>query len=149
MKSIRDDEDAARALGKNTVNYKMQALIIGGVIGGIAGIVGAVDQSGVQANGFFAVVTFLVYTALILGGAGTRIGPVIGAMLFWFIQEIVRTTVNQLATVSWLPDFIAERLDGNGDAIAIMAIGIVLMALIAFRPQGIFGSREEMQLEAR
>lgn len=149
IKAIRDDEDAARALGKNTVSYKMQALVIGGVIGGIAGVVLAVDQSGVQATSFLAVVTFMIYTALILGGAGTRIGPVVGAMLFWLIQEVVRTTVNQLATVSWMPDWIADRLDGNGGAIAIIAIGAVLMALIAFRPQGIFGNREEMQLESR
>jgi neutral amino acid transport system permease protein len=149
MKSIRDDEDAAQALGKNTVSYKMQALILGGVIGGIAGIVGAVDQSGVQANSFFAIVTFMLYTVLILGGAGTRLGPVVGAMLFWMIQEIVRTGVEQLSDESWLPQAVRDRLEGNGGAIAIAVIGAVLMALIAFRPQGIFGDREEMQLDAR
>ncbi|MCB0994531.1 MAG: branched-chain amino acid ABC transporter permease [Acidimicrobiales bacterium] len=149
LKSIREDEDAARSLGKNAVGYKMQALVLGGVIGGLAGVFDAIDQSGVSANNYQAQVTFFLYTALILGGAATRVGPVVGAMLFWLIQETVRTTVDQLAEQSWLPDFLTNFLDGNGSAIAIIVIGGVLMALMVFRPQGLFGNVQEMQLDAR
>ena len=58
LKSIREDQDAARSLGKNVFSYKMQALIIGGVIGGMGGVIDAIKTSGADPNGFRPQVTF-------------------------------------------------------------------------------------------
>ena len=148
VRAIREDEDAVRSLGKNTYSYKIQALVIGGVIAGLAGVIDAIVQSGVGANNFQAQVTFFAYAALILGGTATTLGPVAGAILFWFLREATESFVRELSAQSWLPDLIADRLDGSEGAISVALTGLGLILLVIFRPQGIFGSREKMQLDA-
>ena len=62
LKSIREDEDAARSLGKNIFTYKMQSLIIGGIIGAFGGMVIAVGNQVAQPNNFSTALTFFAYT---------------------------------------------------------------------------------------
>ena len=89
LKSIREDEDAARSLGKNVFSYKMQSLIIGGIIGALGGVVIAVGNRVAQPNDFSTALTFFAYTILILGGVARVKGPIIGAMIFWFLIAFV------------------------------------------------------------
>ena len=147
--AIREDEDAASSLGKTAFAYKLQALAIGGVIGGLAGTIDVLQQSGVTPVSYRPEVTFFAYTALILGGVATRIGPIVGAMLFWLLKESLETTLRQLTSVDWLPDFVIDFVDGSEGAISIALVGLSLMLLVAFRPQGIFGDRTQMVLEVR
>ena len=83
LKAIREDEDAVRSLGKNVYSYKMQSLIIGGVLGCLGGFIFALGQAAVQPDIFGTETTFFAYTVLILGGAARVLGPVVGAMIFW------------------------------------------------------------------
>src|SRR5262249_14100687 len=85
VRAIREDEDAARALGKNVFSYKMQSLVLGGFIGGLAGIMLAIDRQFVEPNAFQSAVTFFVFAALILGGTARIFGPIVGAIVFWFL----------------------------------------------------------------
>lgn len=147
--AIREDEDAAASLGKNVFAYKLQALVIGGVIGGLGGIIDLLGQSGVTPVSYRPEVTFFAYTALILGGLATRIGPIAGAVIFWFLKEVLETTLRQIADVDSLPNFITDFVDGSEGAISIALVGLALMLLMAFRPQGIFGDRTQMVLEVR
>lgn len=147
VRAIREDEDAVRSLGKNTVSYKMQALVIGGVIGGLAGVIDAIQQSGVGSENFEPQVTFFAYAALILGGTATTAGPIVGAMLFWFVREGTESFIRQLSDQDWLPGFLADFLDGSEGAISISLTGLGLILLIAYRPQGIFGNRRELKLD--
>ncbi len=149
LKSIREDEDAARSLGKNVFSYKMQALMIGGLIGAMGGVIDAIKTSGADPNGFRPQVTFFAYTALLLGGAATYLGPVLGAVLFWFLREWIESFLRQLAAESWLPNPVADFLDGAEGIISVTTVGLALVLLMLFRPQGITGNRTEMQLEAR
>lgn len=148
VKSVREDEDAARALGKNAFGYKLQALVIGGVIGGLAGVIDLLNQGGVAPEAFRPETTFFAYAALILGGAATRMGPVIGAMLFWFLRQGVESMIRDVAGRDWPPDFITDFLAGKEGLISVTFVGLGLILLVVFRPQGVFGSREEMQLDA-
>ncbi|BAJ73771.1 ABC-type branched-chain amino acid transport system, permease component [Microbacterium testaceum StLB037] len=136
LKGIREDEDAVRSLGKSAFSFKMQALILGGLIGGIAGIV-YVMPSSVQPDALGRSMTFFIWTALLLGGAATIFGPVLGAILFFvvriFIQGVTRLIVpegvwsgQQTEQFSWI------------------LIGIALMLLVIFRPQGILGNKKEL-----
>ena len=75
IKSIREDEDAARSLGKNIFSYKMQSLIIGGIIGALGGMVIAVGNQVAQPNNYSTALTFFAYTILILGGVAQGEGP--------------------------------------------------------------------------
>ncbi len=73
MRAIREDEDAVRSLGKNVYLYKMQSLIIGGVIGACGGFVYALSRQSVQPDNYGTALTFFAYTVLILGRRSPRI----------------------------------------------------------------------------
>ena len=77
LKAVREDEDAARALGKNVFVYKLQALVIGGMIGGMGGIFNALQSKSLHPDFFSTAQTFYAFGALLLGGAATVFGPVI------------------------------------------------------------------------
>jgi neutral amino acid transport system permease protein len=144
IRSIREDEDVARSLGKDVFGYKMQSLIIGGVIGAIGGIMWALTTSGVNANTFQPQQTFFAYTILIIGGAATPLGPIVGAVIFQFIFAGSQSTLAQLDDNGWLPGF----LQGNQarGALSLALVGLILAGMLAYRPQGIFGNKEEIAL---
>jgi branched-chain amino acid transport system permease protein len=145
LKSIREDEDAARSLGKNVFNYKMQSLVLGGVMGALAGMMLATQQQAVHPDTYLPLVTFYAYTILILGGPARVLGPVVGAVIFWFIFAGFDSFLRQARAIGLLPPevFGTEQIG----AIRIAMVGLGLMLLMAFRPQGIFGDRREMQLD--
>lgn len=144
LKAIREDEDVVRALGKNAVSYKMQALVLGGVIGAVGGVVQFLSTCGAGANSFQPQITFYAYTILILGGAATRLGPVVGALLFQFLFAGSQSLLAELGTEDLLPSFLSG--DTAQGALALLLVGIGLVLLLIFRPQGIFGHQEDMVL---
>lgn len=150
LKAIREDEDAARALGKNAYAYKLQALMLGGVIGAMAGMLQVVQKGAVQPDTFNPTITFMIWTILILGGPGRIWSPVIGSMIYWslivFLENVLRGLPtgarNGLERTIALSDF-------NISQLRFILVGLGLLLLARFRPQGIFGSREEMALNDR
>ncbi len=138
VRSIREDEDAARALGKNVFAYKMQALILGGAFGGLAGMALVIQQAGMTPDQFLPQITFFAYAVLLLGGAATVTGPIFGAVIFWFLY----------ATSSSLLRGSGMFSSSQAGAIVLVLVGVLLMALMAFRPQGILGNKREMMLDA-
>jgi branched-chain amino acid transport system permease protein len=151
LRAIREDEDAARALGKNAYSYKLQALAIGGIIGGIAGMLQAIDKQSVQPDTFNPVITFMIWTILIVGGAARVWSPVVGAMIFWGVISGLEAFMRELLGTD-LDDVLARFLNLNIENVSqvkFMLFGGALMVLMRYRPQGIFGSREEMALDDR
>jgi neutral amino acid transport system permease protein len=147
VKAIREDEDAVRALGKNVYAYKMQALVLGGVIGAFGGMVYAVGTGSAIPDQYQNANTFLAYGALILGGAARVLGPVIGAMILLFILQFADTGLRALISNGAIPDTLLSSTDVA--QIRFVLVGIGLMLLLVFRPQGIFGDRREVMLDAR
>lgn len=145
LKAIREDEDVVRALGKNAISYKMQSLVLGGVIGAVGGVVSVLANASATANAFQPQITFFAYTVLILGGAATRLGPIVGALLFQFLFAGSQSLLSQMGSEELLPGFLSGQAAQG--ALALGAVGVGLMALLVYRPQGIFGSKEEMVLE--
>jgi neutral amino acid transport system permease protein len=145
IKAIREDEDAARALGKNVFSYKMQSLVIGGVIGSFAGIMWAIGNNTVNADTYQPQVTFFAYTILILGGAASRFGPILGAVVFWFLFSSIQSALRQAGSAGQLPSFIEANAAGQ---LALAAVGIALILLMVFRPEGALGNKREMMLDA-
>jgi len=146
VKAIREDEDAARALGKNVFSYKLQSLIIGGLIGAVAGIVRMLDNSFVQSEQFRPQTTFFIWTALILGGAASKWGPVVGAALFWFVLQFVEEAVRQMVDSGFVPEWFIDSSDVG--RIRLIMMGVMLAALMIWRPQGLLGKKEEALLDA-
>ena len=138
LKGIREDEDAVRSLGKNVFSYKMQALIIGGVFGSLGGLVFALPSAGVPAT-YTTSLTFFIWTILLLGGAATVFGPVLGAVIFWVIMAFLDGVLPALAAQGILP--ISSIQAGT---LRFVLVGLALMLLVIFRPQGLLGNKREL-----
>jgi branched-chain amino acid transport system permease protein len=145
IRSIREDEEVARSLGKNVFAYKLQSLMVGGFIAGLGGVMFAIAGQTVNADAFLPNVTFFVWTVVILGGAATVFGPIVGAMLFWFLNAGITSFLREGAAEDTLPGILGDSTSAG--AVTLILVGIGLILLLVFRPQGIFGSRREMELE--
>ncbi|MFB4349057.1 branched-chain amino acid ABC transporter permease [Microbacterium sp. CR_7] len=138
LKGIREDEDAVRSLGKNVFSYKMQALVIGGIFGSLGGLVFALPSAVVPAT-YTTSLTFFIWTILLLGGAATVFGPVLGAVIFWVIMAFLDGVLPALAAQGILP--ISSIQAGT---LRFVLVGLALMLLVIFRPQGILGNKREL-----
>jgi neutral amino acid transport system permease protein len=147
LRSIREDEDAATALGKNVFRFKMQSLILGGSFGTLAGIFYAVQQNSVQPDNYATQQTFFALTAAILGGLARVWGPVVGAMLFWVILSFTENVLIELIENDIMPDWLMTR--SQVGPVRFMLVGLTLMLLMIYRPQGIFGDKREIAIDAR
>ncbi|MBY4131417.1 branched-chain amino acid ABC transporter permease [Rhodococcus fascians] len=145
LKAVREDEDAARSLGKNVFVYKMQALVLGGVIGGMGGVFNALQTQSINPDFYSTAQTFFAFGALILGGAATVFGPVLGAMLFWFLLSIPDAILRQLISGD---DPVLNLTGAQVGATRFVLLGILIAVLMVFRPQGILGNKREVQLNA-
>ncbi|MGN0064503.1 MAG: branched-chain amino acid ABC transporter permease [Nocardioides sp.] len=149
LRSIREDEDAVRSLGKNVYFYKMQALVLGGVIGAFGGFIGGLGLASVQPDSFNTDFTFIAFTMLILGGAARIIGPVVGAILFWGGLSLIGSVLTKLSTGENAIIPASLMSSDQVSNVRFMVVGLVLMLLMIYRPQGIFGDRKEVALDAR
>ncbi len=146
VRSVREDEDAARALGKNAYGYKVQSLIIGGVMGGLGGMVLAIGTQTVQPDSYSPPITFFLYTALILGGLGRVWTPIVGSIFFWMLLSLTDNFLREAVDNRFLG--INHIMDGvQVGQVRFMLVGLGLALLMVFRPQGLFGNKQEMALE--
>ena len=141
LKGIREDEDAARALGKNVFAYKIQSLVIGGSIASFGGMLFVMSSQTNQPQTWGTNFTFMIWTILLLGGAATILGPVVGGMTFFALLMFTQSIMEGLVNLGWLP-FLDIAQVGQ---IRFLLVGLVLMLLVIFRPQGIFGNKKELQ----
>jgi branched-chain amino acid transport system permease protein len=141
LKGIREDEDAVRSLGKNVFAYKMQSLVLGGVIGSLGGMVFVMASQTNQPSTWVSNFTFMTWTVLLLGGAATILGPVVGSAVFFMFLMLTQGVLEGLVNIGALP-FLSIAQVGQ---IRYLLVGVFLMLLVIFRPQGFFGNKKEMQ----
>ena len=138
LRSIREDEDAAAALGKNVLGRKLQALGIGAALGGIAGVLYAFEFSFFSPGDFEPLTTFFAWVIVILGGTARIWAVPVGSLIFAFL----------FAGTRFLGFWPLSHFDSADRAyLRLIIIGLLLIALMYFRPQGLLGRREEMLLE--
>ena len=140
LKGIREDENAVRSLGKNVYSYKMQALIMGGVLGALAGLLFTLPRGSVQPANYATDLTFFLWTVLLLGGMSTVLGPIVGAMIFWVVLSLTQNLLSGLIE-SGAVTFISTVQAGQ---LRFILVGVALMLLMIFRPQGVFGNKKEL-----
>lgn len=136
LKAIREDEQVPRALGKNVFWYKLQAFMLGGAIAGLAGAFFAWQITTIYPTNFEPLLTFYAWIIVVLGGAGNNAGTILGAIIFWAYDSITRFILPQIGL------FDSSKIG----AFRIMVIGLILMLLMIWRPQGILGKKEELTL---
>ncbi len=136
LKAIREDEEIAKALGKNVFRYKLQSLMMGGAIAGIAGAFYAWQLTFINPDGFVPLVTFNAWIIVVLGGSGNNVGTLLGAAIFWAYDALTRLVLPSLLPLD------SARLG----AFRVMLIGLLMIVLMMWRPQGILGKKEELTL---
>ena len=130
LRAIREDEQAALALGKNAVKFRLQAFAIGGGIMGLAGAVQAHFIGFIAPDNYVPMLTFQVWAMLIVGGSGNNRGAILGAVLVWGIWAASAAAVSAI---------FPPGEQARAAALQIVMIGVALCAILLLRPRGILG----------
>lgn len=130
LRAIREDETAARALGKNAVRFRLEAFAIGCGVMGLAGGIYASFIGFIAPQDFQSILTFQVWAMLIVGGAGSNLGAVIGGVLVWALWT---------ASGGLIGSILPAELQVRGAALQGVIVGAVLAATLLLRPQGLLG----------
>ncbi len=138
LKAVREDEEAARSLGKNVFKMKLQAFTLGSAIGGLAGIIFMFDGGFVKPDFFVSQTTFNWYLVVILGGVATVLGPPVGAIVYWFVISVLNSLLTQAIGDGW---WIIDGTDTG--AVRYVLVGAAIVLLLVFRPQGLLGDKAE------
>ena len=143
VRAIREDEQVARSLGKNVFFIRLQSFMIGSVFGAFAGVLLAFANN-VNPEFYNLILTFWIYTALLIGGMGRVLGPVAGAVVFWFLFQWFEGFMRSSIEEGWYGSLLQ---DTDAGPFRFMLFGLILMLLVVFRPQGFFGDKEEALLD--
>jgi branched-chain amino acid transport system permease protein len=136
MRAIREDLDVAEALGKNSFRFRMIAMVVGCFFAGIGGALTIEFISAFNPSAFTAPETFIIFTALLIGGRANNWGVIIGTLIVPIgLFEVTRNLP--------LPPGQAQLFEN----LRFMAIGLLLMAILWFRPQGILPERKRRYYE--
>lgn len=136
LRAVREDEEAARSLGKPSAALKLKAFVLGGFLAGIAGSLWVHSIGGVHVNQFVAIITFQVWLAMLLGGAGNNMGVLIGAFLLVGIRESTRF----LGAVPGL-DALNRGNPSFLPSLRFVLIGFLLVLVIRVAPDGVIPER--------
>lgn len=147
VRAIREDEAVASALGKSTFLMKLQSFAAGAFIGAFAGIAFALNANFTEPDTWLPIFTFRMWIAMMIGGAGTIFGPILGAFILQAIFSVVRflPRIAETSAFSWIPD---QALTSNRVfALEGMLLGALIALVVFVRPQGILGRREDLILD--
>jgi branched-chain amino acid transport system permease protein len=162
LKAIREDEDVANALGKDTDRFKLTAFVLGAALMGLGGILWYSARGSVTPPSFRPNITFFIWIALIIGGAGSNTGSFLGGAIFAgvlyqgprYVKNLVQTAfelgdaprnfgeaMSGFASLDPMP-FILYTLDSVSQ-LRLVIMGVVLIWLMHNRPEGLLGHRQE------
>ena len=136
LRALRDDELAARTLGKATARAKLRALAIGGAVGGVAGSLWTHSLGVVHVGQFVPIVTFQIWLAMLLGGTGNHWGALAGAAALIAIREGTRF-VGEIPGL----DALAAANPSFLPSLRFVLIGLLLIAVVRFFPGGLLPER--------
>jgi branched-chain amino acid transport system permease protein len=165
LKAIREDELVATSLGKDTRWFKIKVFALGCGIMGLAAMFWRFPGGYVSTTDFLPITTFYVFVAMIIGGAGSTTGSVIGGAVFASLlfegPNFVKRVATHLFEVGEAPNTFFQAVDAlagldpspflayvladvNVAALRLVLLGIVLILLIQRRPEGLLGHRKEV-----
>ena len=129
IEAIRDNEEAVQALGKDPARFKIQVLVVGAALAGIAGAFYAHYITYIVPDQFIPLVTFYVWMAIIMGGVGRVSGAIVGTAILMLFLEGSR----------FLRDIVPGVSEVDMASVRIGAVGLLLVLFIMYRPQGLMG----------
>ena len=150
MRAIRDNEEAANAMGKNVVKQHLLIFVLGSAIVGIAGAM-MVTYDGLFTPGSYRPMryTFLIWVMVIVGGSGNNFGAILGGFAVWFLwieaAPIALFVIN--LTTSGLADshFLKQHLIESVPYFRFLMMGLGLLLIMRYRPKGILPEKIEIK----
>ncbi len=139
--AIREDEDAAEAMGVHTFTMKLWAFAVGASTGGLAGWIYASKVSFINPDNFPFFFSVIILAAVVLGGMGSLPGVIAGAVAIGYIPEYLR----DVAAGEWITRQLNTLIGGHAGTITeyrVLLFGAALVAIMVFRPQGLIPSRQ-------
>ena len=131
LRAIRDDEEAAKAAGRNPAAFRLQAFMLGAACMGLAGAMLAHFFKFMGPDALDPVTaTFLVWVMLIAGGSGSNRGAILGAVAIWAVW----------AATDWLAAQLPGELATRAAYVRLFMIGLALQLILLYRPQGLLGT---------
>ncbi|MGA0565592.1 branched-chain amino acid ABC transporter permease [Ancylobacter sp. VNQ12] len=135
IEAIRDNEDAARSLGKPVAGFKIEIFMIGSAVAGAAGALNAVQVGYLVPDQFVPIITFYIWMAMIIGGSGSNRGVIFGCGLLVLFLEGSRFLKDILPAEYMLSD-------ARMAALRFVVIGLALILVPIRWPRGIWGRKE-------
>ena len=140
LRGLREDETAAAALGKSPARYRLEAFVLGAMIMGLGGGIYVHFVGFVAPEDFLPILTFQVWTMLVVGGSGSNRGALVGGVLVWGLWSASGALVAAL-----LP----QAMQARGAALQVVLIGVVLAAVLLCRPRGLLGEEAVVSRHVR
>ncbi len=132
LRAIREDEDAASALGKASFSFRLQSFVIGSMLMGLGGAVYAHFVGFIAPDDFLPILTFQLWAMLIVGGSGNNRGAILGAYVVWGFWTAAGGLMR-----GWVPP--AEQ--ARAAALQVVLIGCLIALMLVLRPKGIWGEK--------
>jgi len=146
MRAIRDNEDAAEAMGKDVTARHLQIFVLGSAVCGLAGAMmttldGQLTPGTYQPLRF----TFLIWVMVIVGGSGNNFGSVLGGFLIWYLWVMVEPfgltfiqfITSGMADGNWLKGHLLE----SAAHMRLLTMGLILLLVLRFSPRGLIPER--------
>ncbi len=124
LKFIREDEIAAQALGKNVIHFKCVVFGLSSAMASMAGALYASYATYIHPHNFGLEISIPVFALIVIGGLGSQIGPLLGAAIVVLMPEFFRVIGFPYSVAAFIQQIL---------------YGILLMVLLAFRPEGLLG----------
>ncbi len=150
MRAIRDNEEAANAMGKNVVKQHLLIFILGSAIVGIAGAM-LVTQDGLFTPGSYRPMryTFLIWVMVIVGGSGNNFGAILGGFVVWFLwieaAPISMFLINFFTASIPETNAIKAHLIESVPYFRFLLMGLGLLFIMRYRPKGILPEKIEIK----
>lgn len=132
LRAIREDETAAISLGKDAKHFRLKAFALGGALMALGGAVQAHFIGFIAPDNYLPLLTFQVWTMLIVGGSGNNLGAVVGAVVVWALWAVSASAIGAL---------VPADQQARGASLQIVLIGVALCAILLLRPRGLIGER--------
>ncbi|MBO6756590.1 MAG: branched-chain amino acid ABC transporter permease [Roseibium sp.] len=132
LRAIREDETAARSLGKAPDRVRLTAFVTGSVIMGLSGGLYGTFYAFISPQDVLPILTFQIWAMLIVGGAGNNAGAIFGTFLIWGAWTFSGWALARFAPIE------AQLYTGS---IQFVLIGFVIVGMLLWRPQGLFPER--------
>tara|TARA_Y100001968_G_scaffold320590_1_gene353743 strand:- start:25 stop:1212 length:1188 start_codon:yes stop_codon:yes gene_type:complete len=142
MRAIRDNETAAKAMGKNVSKRHLQVFVLGSAMIGVAGAMMTTLDGQFTPNAYTPLrFTFVIYVMVIVGGSGSNLGAILGGFLIWFFwvesEPIGLWLIDNTTNVLGKDNPIRLHLMESVAHMRYMTMGLILLLVLRFAPKGL------------